>query len=394
MTWRQERGYAALALVALLSLVGAAFLARALTLSTTRQDLREARFTRIALREAREALIAKAALEDNTPGALLCPDSSTTTNDTGYGQANSCGDAGNSGEAMGCVPWKTLGIPPASLYGLTPLWYVMSADLRSASFGARDRITATRQINPGNQGQLTLVNMDTGITEPIMAAIIAPGPALATQARADGDSCSPLQAATYLDTASSGAAGTVSNAERVLRIAQGARSGTFNDVVMPIKRDEIMRQVIPNVLQALSTTPLATGGIPSPGRTLAFVRGDTLGAQARYDDALWSIWPRGTDLANPPEPTDCNSGTLADIEYRCVGTRVAAGGNTINEYCFTPASPRATAAWLCFNRWYDYVSYSVGVDGGATLTASAGTTRCALRMNGVTATLACDDSEQ
>jgi hypothetical protein len=394
VTRRQERGYAALALVALLSLVGAAIIARAMTLSAVRQDRREERFTRIALSEARAALIAKAALEDNTPGALLCPDSSSSITDANYGEANSCGDAGTSGESMGCVPWKTLGIPPPAQYGIAPLWYVMSADLRSASFTARDRTTASRQINPDNLGQLTLVNMDTGTVVPILAAVIAPGPALDTQTRSV-DSCSPLQASAYLDTATSALGGTVSNADRSKRIAQGAASNDFNDVVMPIEQAGLMRQVIPNVLQALATAPLANGGITSTGQTLAFARGDTLSSQAHYDDTLWSIWPNGTDLSSASEPTTCSRGTLSGIDYGCAGTRVNAAGATVNEYCFTPAAgTRTPAAWLCFNRWYDYVSYSAGADGGAIVSASAGNTRCTLHTSSAATSLACNDSGQ
>ncbi|MFA9441564.1 hypothetical protein ACDA63_18190 [Uliginosibacterium sp. sgz301328] len=380
MTWHAERGYAALAMVAILGTASAVILVRGFARGNERPDMREARWTQIALREAQAALVGKAALEDNTPGALVCPDT-TTSATSSPGEANSCGDALN-GETLGCVPWKTLGIPSAERYGISPLWYALSADLRSASYSANGRTTASRQINPLNKGQLQIVTTSDGSITPALAALIAPGRALNGQNR-DSPSCDPTQASNYLDIASTTPAGSISNADRSGKIVRATATDQFNDTVLPLNRDDLMRFVAPVVLQALNATaPALNGRLPASGQTLASARGGTLAAQATFDDALWAIWPAGTALGDAAEPAACGSGILENISYACAGVRVDDNGVSTNVQCFTPASgPRTPASWLCFNRWYEFVRYdAAGAGGFGALSIDYGAATCSLEL--------------
>lgn len=390
MTCRTERGYAALAMVAIIATASAIVMVRGFTRGNDRQDMREARWTQIALREAQAALIAKATLEDNTPGALVCPDTTTTATSTSRGEANSCGDAMN-GESLGCIPWKTLGIPPAERYGIAPLWYALSADLRSASYTAADRTTANRQINPGNKGQLLIVTTSDASILPALAAVIAPGRVLAGQNR-DTVSCDPAQASAYLDTINTALAGGVSNADRSGKIARAAPTSQFNDTVLPVTRDDLMRLVAPVVLQALNAAaPALSSRLPASGQTLASMRGGTLAAQATYDDALWGIWPPGAALSDAADPPSCSSGTLDNVPYACAGTRLDDSGISTNVQCFTPTSgTRTQASWLCFNRWYEFVRYdATGAGGFGALSLNYGATTCSLELGSTNASPRC-----
>ena len=96
--------------------------------------------TATALAQAKEALIGRAASDDNRPGSLPCPD---TNND---GVADSVG--GNCPSYIGRFPWKTLKLPELLDGNGDRLWYVLSPGLRDNP--------AAQPINPQKTLELTL----------------------------------------------------------------------------------------------------------------------------------------------------------------------------------------------------------------------------------------------
>jgi hypothetical protein len=113
------------------------------------------------LQQAKEALIARAALDRTRPGSLPCPD---LDND---GDADLL--AGNDCPAyIGRLPWKTLGLPDLRDAAGERLWYALSQNFTDSD---------AYVINPDSQGSLTV----PGITPAggIVAIVFAPGTNLA-----------------------------------------------------------------------------------------------------------------------------------------------------------------------------------------------------------------------
>ena len=121
--------------------------------------------TALALQQAKEALIARAALDDNRPGSLPCPD----LNNDGVADllfGNNCP------AYVGRLPWKTLGLPDLRDATGERLWYALSQNFTDSE-GFR--------INSDVQGTLVVPGMAP--TGGIVAIVIAPG---AIVAKSDG----------------------------------------------------------------------------------------------------------------------------------------------------------------------------------------------------------------
>jgi type II secretory pathway pseudopilin PulG len=153
--------------------------------------------TASALASAREALTAYAATHPTLPGRLPCPDNN------GDGVAD-CGPAGLN--AIGRLPWKTLGIPDLRDASGECLWYAVSANFREDAAGP---------VNSDSTGNFEIRDdpalADPGTTKYIagpaaqtraIAIVFAPGPVLDTHDRVPGGSvCGTYNiAADFLDT--------------------------------------------------------------------------------------------------------------------------------------------------------------------------------------------------
>lgn len=99
------------------------------------QTSRNAQDSRIHARllQAREALIARAVLDDNRPGSLPCPDRITNSdalnNHPGDGRADML--AGNHcPDYLGWLPWQTLDLPELADDTGNLLWYALAPELR------------------------------------------------------------------------------------------------------------------------------------------------------------------------------------------------------------------------------------------------------------------------
>ncbi len=170
--------------------------------------------TRAALKQGKEALIARAVL-DTPPGRMPCPED--TSKIGGAYEGDALGSCSNAATLIGRLPWRTLKLEKLTDGYGEPLWYVLSPGFRSAP------------INSDTPGQLILDDQSD-----IVALIIAPGPALSGQARTAPTSTTPPAAADYLD---------LSNKDGNPRFVSTGDSSSFNDRVIVITRAELMAPV-------------------------------------------------------------------------------------------------------------------------------------------------------
>ncbi|WP_301102180.1 hypothetical protein [Propionivibrio sp.] len=169
--------------------------------------------TSAALAQAKEALIGRAATDNNHPGSLTCPD----INDDGQADVS----FGNCTLYIGRFPWKTLNLPELLDGNGDRLWYALSPGLRDNP--------AAEPINPQKPLELTL----DGIPN-IAAIIFSPGTPLANQSGRRSNAVTD-----YLDG---------SNNDGNFDYISGPLSATFNDKVLTITRDDIFRTVNQRVL--------------------------------------------------------------------------------------------------------------------------------------------------
>lgn len=134
-----------------------------------------------ALAQAREALLARSALDANHPGSLPCPD----------GDDDGSADllVGNECPAyLGRLPWRTLSLPDLRDGGSERLWYALSRNFVDDN---------SRTINGATLGQITVRNTggnvvldgDAGAASGAVALLIAPGGIIARQ----GDASAQLR---------------------------------------------------------------------------------------------------------------------------------------------------------------------------------------------------------
>lgn len=127
------------------------------------------------LNQAKQALIGYVAQQaavagENNPGHLPCPEAPANFGTANEGiEASFC-----AAQAIGRLPWRTLGLDKLVDAAGEPLWYAISSGWH------RPNSTDTLTINSDSIGQLTV----DGSVNNAVALIIAPGPALAAQAGA------------------------------------------------------------------------------------------------------------------------------------------------------------------------------------------------------------------
>lgn len=182
------------------------------SLSSDTANLALDRRTEEALAAAKEALIGRAARDDNRPGSLPCPD----TNGDGIAESF----VGNNCPAyIGRFPYKTLKTGELRDASGELLWYVLSPSLRDHS--------SASPINPNTPVTLTL---DTIPPIPYIAAIIiAPGPPLPGQNGRPSN-----QISDYLDG---------SNADGNTNYVSGPATAAFNDKSIALLKSELFSTV-------------------------------------------------------------------------------------------------------------------------------------------------------
>mgnify|MGYP000875164310 CR=1 FL=1 len=209
---RRQAGVALLALLTLLTLWGLYLVVA--ELNTTQFLLARKQATGTALAQARQALVGRAAGDDNRPGSLPCP----AIDETGVAPLL----AGNHCPTyVGRLPWRTLDVGELRDDAGQLLWYALAPALR-------DHPNAM----PINLETVPELRLDGA---PNVAAIIfAPGAPLAGQNGRPGNAV-----ADYLDG---------SNSDGDNDFVSGPQSAAFNDTVLAVTRDDVFRVVNQRVL--------------------------------------------------------------------------------------------------------------------------------------------------
>lgn len=188
--------------------------------------------TAAAMAQAKEALIGRAATDQNRPGSLPCPD---TNNDGGVPLlvGNHCPSY------IGRLPWKYLRVGDLRDSAGERLWYALTPALRDDN--------SAQPINPQRPLELTLDGRPN-----IAAIIFAPGAPAANQSGRSSNA-----AADYLDEAN--------HAYPNSAYISGPPSPTFNDKALAITRDDIFRTVSQRVLAEIRGPDDNAAGPPTYG---------------------------------------------------------------------------------------------------------------------------------
>lgn len=218
----KQRGIALLLLVFVLA-IGATTLFLA-SWSSTQEKQRQEWKAQLALREAKEALLAWSVAYYKTPnppspGRLPCPEDITLIGTPNEGRAqSSC----NSATVLaGRLPWKTLGLDRPG--GNEPLWYILSPGFQNSP------------INSNSIGQIQL----SGNPNAIVALIIDPGQPLAGQNRSAVTAATPPDIRNYLD-------GTNNDGDSTYSLS--AATDSFNDRGIVLTQAELIAAVAKRVL--------------------------------------------------------------------------------------------------------------------------------------------------
>ncbi len=218
---RLQSGIALLFFLFLIVGIGASlFLSAA---NASRQRLDQDAKTQIALRQAKDAIIAWSATHQSSPGTLPCPEDPELIGGPNEGRAlSSCS---NKKILVGRIPWRPLQLDNPTDASGSVLWYVLSPGFR-------------RVAPPGSMGiapgQLQL----DGASNEIAALIIAPGPPLPGQTRTVPSADLPPALDGYLD---------MDNADGGAFVSAGPRHA-FNDQVIAIDTQDLFQAVTPRVL--------------------------------------------------------------------------------------------------------------------------------------------------
>ena len=246
---RRIKGLAMIALITLIAMVSAYFMASAMNRTTAEvNNVRAERATDV-MQQAKASLIAYAARYDTTganlqPGALPCPDldDDGIAEDRGAGSCvstYSCCDV--PAERIGRFPWKTVGAPDLRDGSGERLWYALSGNFRYAP-----GITV---LNSDTAGDLTVTG--TSPATNAIAVLFAPGNSVGGQSRDSTSSTSWNNAANFLEGVNAGTTGTY--------ITTAQPSDTFNDRLIAVTQGELMTMVEPVVaarMQEKITTEL------------------------------------------------------------------------------------------------------------------------------------------
>ncbi|WP_341676158.1 hypothetical protein [Niveibacterium sp. SC-1] len=276
-------------------------------------EMRARAQTERALRQARDALLAYAAREDNVPGTLLCPDYDGDGSADYALQGSPCTHA-----VIGRFPWRTVGIEAPRDGSGACLWYVLSPSAENRT-QTESRAVA---INPAYVGDLRLRDRAGGPETMVAALLFAPGPPLGGQQRSAH--CSGGSVADFLELGNRSGTPYMS----------GVPDAGFNDNVLAITGAQLARAAAPQVLLALAGA--------GPAAEDMGVRG------------LFAAGHAAATLADPLRAARLRLDFLAPDTY----TRFAPGSPPAADAgCARYANGKYPIEWLCYNRWLDFVEY-------------------------------------
>ena len=227
-TCRQpQRGITLLGLLFVFTIMVTGALISAMNTRQTAEG-REAK-TRAALQQAKEAVIGYAAAHKTNPGNLSCPEKLSVE-----GQADTnCNGASN---VLGRLPWRSLKLERLTDGSGEPLWYAVSSGFGSSS-----------TITNNSTGNIVI----DGSANPVVAVIIAPGPALPGQTRSLPSPANPPRAADYLDLSNS--------SPGINAFVSSGSSANFNDRIIAITKADLFSAVNKRILAEIRGSLTANG---------------------------------------------------------------------------------------------------------------------------------------
>lgn len=195
--------------------------------------------TAAALAQAKDALIGRAAADDNRPGSLPCPD--LVTNIVGNVPNDGVADllSGNDCPSyIGRLPWRTLGLPDSLRDGYGErLWYALSPAFRDD--------TSAEPINSDTTGQLTITGSAPATN--VIAIVFSPEAVVGAQVR---DAANENNVANYLEGGNE--TGIATNT-----FVSGQATTSFNDRLLPITSDALFPVVAVRVAREIRIVLLA-----------------------------------------------------------------------------------------------------------------------------------------
>src|SRR4051812_6696885 len=249
-TRSRQRGYFAVILLSVLVMGSAWYTVSGLKTAAMAAKGRSDARTGIALRSAKDAVLAYVAMTAATtselyPGRLPCPEKLSRGATSAEGQSAEATDA--TCDPVGRLPWKTLGVDQIrDGYG-EPLWYAVSTGTWAYS-----TVGNALTINPGLANQLCYD--DTTCANKVVAVIIAPGLAINTSnAGTPPSGCSAvnqgvatrnssLAVANFLECGNAGGS-YVSVGPTSFSAGQGAVVEWSNDRTISITAAEVMSAI-------------------------------------------------------------------------------------------------------------------------------------------------------
>ncbi|MGH8629157.1 MAG: hypothetical protein ACREU7_00120, partial [Burkholderiales bacterium] len=172
----RERGMALIALLAVIALGASWFLVTRLNAeSNLLTALNRTRNAQV-LNQAKQALIGYVAAQaaksgENRPGALPCPEAPGNFNDT---TSEGTVSYPCSLPIVGRFPWRTLGLDKLVDASGEPLWYVIASGWAGANTVINSNCASAASGMACATGRLSV----DGVTNDVIALIIAPGPAI------------------------------------------------------------------------------------------------------------------------------------------------------------------------------------------------------------------------
>jgi len=315
----RQHGAALLAILVIVSVVGIGLFFR--RLSDAEVVSARDRATQLALRDAKDALIAYAATS-STPGVLPCPENTSLVGGPLEGsQGTTCT---NAAMAIGRLPWRSLKIEQLRDGWGEPLWYAISPGFRGGT-----------PINTNTVGQLAVA------TQRYAAIIFAAGPPQSGQNRSVVTSSAPPAIADYLD-------GENANGDMVF----AAAGASINDRLTGVTVAEL---TAPIVRRALAE-------IRGPEATFGLRRYYT--ENGTYPDADTDSIPDGWENASAP------SGKLP---WRNMTLPKTPTPPPTIAYLTVSIFDASAHAWLQGNDWFSLTSYQ-RTSSPSSATISIGTT--------------------
>jgi hypothetical protein len=333
---RAQRGVALLGLLAVAVMVFAYVLTSRLNAASQFVGVDRDHNARVLAR-AKQALIGymaqQAALSgENNPGHLPCPEAGAN-----YGTANEGIEATFcSAQAIGRLPWRTLGMEKLVDAAGEPLWYAVSPGWH------RPNSTDTLTINSDSTGQLALA----GVAANAVALVIAPGATLVTEACGGASATTQARPATgapdYRNYLECGNANSPADASFVAS-APGSR---FNDQVlavlpadlMPALEAAIAERMQREIAPALRTvyTNASYSGIPSSSPMYPYA--------APFTDPGTSDYQGSAGTFKGLLPFNQTQGCDPSTDSRCTTTLLAWSSGT------PPSAPKVGGVGFIMNQ--------------------------------------------